>query len=227
MPRLGDDPITEADDDRLVRRTLDGDRQAFGVLIERYSGRVIAICARVAGDEYEDAQDVAQDVFLRAYLNLEKYQPGRSFFAWLYRIAVNLALTGAPAARRRRSGAPPPSGRSSNSRTRTRWGPRKRVWSAPNGRACCRRPWPACRPTTRRCWPCATARISTIARSRRRWKCRSAPSRRGCTGRRRCYGPSWRHYTRKEQRHETCASGRARRGDPRRLAGWRRRGLAR
>ncbi|HMA37796.1 MAG TPA: sigma-70 family RNA polymerase sigma factor [Chloroflexia bacterium] len=92
MPRLGDDPITEADDDRLVRRTLDGDRQAFGVLIERYSGRVIAICARVAGDEYEDAQDVAQDVFLRAYLNLEKYQPGRSFFAWLYRIAVNLAL---------------------------------------------------------------------------------------------------------------------------------------
>ncbi|MDQ2806076.1 MAG: sigma-70 family RNA polymerase sigma factor [Chloroflexota bacterium] len=82
----------DAEDDRWVRQTLAGDAPAFGELVDRYGSRVIAICARVAGDSYEDAQDVAQEVFLRAYTNLGTYEPGRSFFAWLYRIAVNLAL---------------------------------------------------------------------------------------------------------------------------------------
>ncbi len=91
----------DAEDDRLVRRTLAGDPQAFGRLVDRYGSRVIAICARVAGETYDDAQDVAQEVFLRAYNNLAKYELGRSFFAWLYRIAVNLALN-------RRSRRPPP-----------------------------------------------------------------------------------------------------------------------
>jgi RNA polymerase sigma-70 factor (ECF subfamily) len=43
--------------------------------------------------DYEDAQDLAQEAFLRAYTHLDRYQAGRSFFAWLYRIAVNGALT--------------------------------------------------------------------------------------------------------------------------------------
>ena len=102
MPRLSDTQLTQADDDELVRHTLAGDTRAFGVLIARYQSRVIAICARVAGASYEDAQDVAQEAFLRAYTNLAKYQAGRSFFAWLYRIAVNLALN----ARSRRPPAP-------------------------------------------------------------------------------------------------------------------------
>ena len=91
----------DAEDDHAVRQTLAGDAQAFGALVDRYGSRVIAICARVAGDSYEDAQDVAQEAFLRAYTNLGKYELGRSFFAWLYRIAVNLALN-------RRTRRPPP-----------------------------------------------------------------------------------------------------------------------
>ncbi len=91
----------DAEDDRCVRQTLAGDTQAFAALVDRYGSRVIAICARVAGDSYEDAQDAAQEVFLRAYTNLGKYDVGRSFFAWLYRIAVNLALN-------RRERRPPP-----------------------------------------------------------------------------------------------------------------------
>lgn len=83
--------LDDLDDDALVRRTLAGNRDAFGVLVGRYQGRVTAICAQIAGD-YEQANDLAQDAFLHAYANLERYQPGRSFFAWLYRVAVNGAL---------------------------------------------------------------------------------------------------------------------------------------
>src|SRR5439155_8390582 len=65
--------------------------EAFGLLVERYQARVIALCAQISGDR-EQAQDLAQEAFVRAYTNLARYQPGRSFFAWLYRIAVNGAL---------------------------------------------------------------------------------------------------------------------------------------
>jgi RNA polymerase sigma-70 factor (ECF subfamily) len=92
MPRLSDSELTQADDDTLVHQTLAGEQRAFEILIMRYQTRVIAICARVAGAGYDDAQDVAQEVFLRTYTHLDQYQQGRSFFAWLYRIAVNLAL---------------------------------------------------------------------------------------------------------------------------------------
>ncbi len=81
----------DLDDDALVQRTLDGNRATFGVLVERYQGRVLAICAQITGD-YDQAPDLAQEAFIRAYTNLGRYQPGRSFFAWLYRIAVNGAL---------------------------------------------------------------------------------------------------------------------------------------
>ncbi len=102
MPGLSTAQLAQADDDVLVRECLAGDTRAFGVLVDRYQRRVIAICARVAGGPYEDAQDLAQEAFLRAYTNLARYQAGRSFFAWLYRIAVNLALN----ARSRRHGGP-------------------------------------------------------------------------------------------------------------------------
>lgn len=97
----GDETRRQAEDDALVRRTQAGDRQAFGELVEVYGPRVIAICARVAGLSYDDAQDLAQEAFLRSYTHLGQYEPGRSFFAWLYRIAVNLALNA-------RSRRPPP-----------------------------------------------------------------------------------------------------------------------
>ena len=87
----GPTALDELDDDTLVQRTLDGNRAAFAVLVERYQARVIAICAQITGD-YDQAPDLAQEAFIRAYTHLARYQPGRSFFAWLYRIAVNGAL---------------------------------------------------------------------------------------------------------------------------------------
>src|SRR6476646_1498933 len=96
-PPIPDQP----DDDTLVDRTLGGDPAAFGALVQRYQARLIAICAQITGD-YDQAPDLAQEAFLRAYAHLARYQPGRSFFAWLYRIAVNGALN----ARNRRDPAP-------------------------------------------------------------------------------------------------------------------------
>jgi RNA polymerase sigma-70 factor (ECF subfamily) len=87
----GSPALDDLDDDALVRRTLAGHRDAFGGLVARYQGRLVAICGQITGD-YDQAADLAQEAFLRAYTNLERYQPGRSFFAWLYRIAVNGAL---------------------------------------------------------------------------------------------------------------------------------------
>ncbi len=89
MPGLSD--LDALDDDALVQRTLAGDPDAFAALVGRYQRRVIAVCAQIAGD-YEQAADLAQDAFVSAYANLGRYQQGRSFFAWLYRIAVNGAL---------------------------------------------------------------------------------------------------------------------------------------
>jgi RNA polymerase sigma-70 factor (ECF subfamily) len=87
----GPTALDELDDDTLVRRTLDGNRAAFAVLVDRYQARVLAICAQITGD-YDQAPDLTQEALIRAYSNLARYQPGRSFFAWLYRIAVNGAL---------------------------------------------------------------------------------------------------------------------------------------
>jgi RNA polymerase sigma-70 factor (ECF subfamily) len=87
----GPKALDDLDDDALVQHTLDGNRAAFGVLLDRYQARVLAVCAQITGD-YDQAPDLTQDAFIRAYTNLARYQPGRSFFAWLYRIAVNGAL---------------------------------------------------------------------------------------------------------------------------------------
>ncbi len=89
MPGLS--ALDDLDDDALVQRTLDGNNRAFEALVRRYQARVIAICAPIAGD-YEQAADLAQEAFVSAYTSLRRYQTGRSFFAWLYRIAVNASL---------------------------------------------------------------------------------------------------------------------------------------
>src|SRR5438552_547117 len=89
MPGLS--ALDDLDDDALVQRTLDGNNRAFEALVRRYQARILAICAQVSGS-YDQAADLAQEAFVSAYTNLRRYQQGRSFFAWLYRIAVNEAL---------------------------------------------------------------------------------------------------------------------------------------
>jgi RNA polymerase sigma-70 factor (ECF subfamily) len=78
------------DDQRLVERTRHGDQSAFRQLFETYSPLVYRIIYRMVGSP-DDAADLTQDVFVRAYERLHTLKDGQAFHAWITRLAVNLA----------------------------------------------------------------------------------------------------------------------------------------
>jgi len=75
----------------LVRAAKAGDMQAFEELVRRYERNVFRIAQHITQNR-EDAEDVVQDAFLKAYSNLEQFQEQSKFYTWLVRIAVNEAL---------------------------------------------------------------------------------------------------------------------------------------
>ncbi len=83
--------VTPLDDAAIVSSILDGDRDAFRVLVDRESASVVRACARILGDLHE-AEDVAQEAFVTAYRSLATWRGDGPFGAWLTRIAVRLAL---------------------------------------------------------------------------------------------------------------------------------------
>ncbi len=95
----------------IVRACLDGDTAAFGTLVQRYSGKIYNAAYRIT-HRREDASDVTQAAFVKAYEKLPSFDFDHRFFSWLYRIALNEALD--IAARQRREadldGAPEPAG---------------------------------------------------------------------------------------------------------------------
>lgn len=84
--------VSVMSDRELVARAAAGDDDAFAALVTRYSDFVFTIVVRIVIDE-EDARDVAQDAFVRAHRALGKFRGDSKFSSWLYRIAVNRALT--------------------------------------------------------------------------------------------------------------------------------------
>ncbi len=83
--------MSEQDDEILVKRCMGGDRGAFEVLVDKYQKPLFNLALRMT-QEYADAEDITQSVFLKAYEGLSSFKPGRKFFSWLYRIAVNETL---------------------------------------------------------------------------------------------------------------------------------------
>jgi RNA polymerase sigma-70 factor (ECF subfamily) len=81
-----------ADDHRLITDCLQGRSEAFGELVRRYQDRLFNTAYRMVGNA-EDAQDVVQDAFLNAYQSLGSFKGDSLFFTWLYRIAVNTAIS--------------------------------------------------------------------------------------------------------------------------------------
>jgi RNA polymerase sigma-70 factor (ECF subfamily) len=80
------------DDLSLVHACRAGQTEAFGVLVRRYQDRLYPSILRLMGSP-EDAQDVLQDAFVRAFQKLDQFQGESSFYTWMYRIAVNTALS--------------------------------------------------------------------------------------------------------------------------------------
>ncbi|HKD65415.1 MAG TPA: sigma-70 family RNA polymerase sigma factor [Candidatus Binataceae bacterium] len=81
----------EDDEQDLVRRAKHGDREAFGVLVQRYQQRVVGV-ARALVHNPDDAVELGQETFIRAFQNLKSFEGRSSFSTWLYRIASNLAI---------------------------------------------------------------------------------------------------------------------------------------
>jgi RNA polymerase sigma-70 factor (ECF subfamily) len=97
--------MTCDDDQGLIAACRAGESEAFGRLVRRYQDRLYPTVLRLTGCA-EDAHDLLQETFLRAYRKLHTFQGGSAFYTWVYRIAINLALSDR---RRRRPGGRWPS----------------------------------------------------------------------------------------------------------------------
>lgn len=78
-------------DQAAIRAVLSGDKDAYADLVRAYGRSVFRVAHRITGDE-ADAEDVAQEAFLRGYRRLESFQSRANFGTWIYRIAVHCAL---------------------------------------------------------------------------------------------------------------------------------------
>jgi RNA polymerase sigma-70 factor, ECF subfamily len=92
-------PLPTESDETLIERTLQGDLAAFEHLVERHRGIVFRVATRIVGPD--DAEDVSQDAFLRAFHRLGQFRGTAAFRTWLLQITQNTALNTLTTARRR------------------------------------------------------------------------------------------------------------------------------
>jgi len=82
----------EQDDGQLIRSACNGDTAAYGMLVQKYQARLCTSLTHVCGS-LDDAEDIAQEAFVQAYVKLRTFAGGSAFYTWLYRIAVNAAIS--------------------------------------------------------------------------------------------------------------------------------------
>jgi len=91
---------TESSDAQLVRRVQKGDKRAFDMLVLKYQHKIVNLVMRYVRDP-DQALDITQEAFLKAYRALPRFRGESAFYTWLYRIAVNTAKNYLAAQRRR------------------------------------------------------------------------------------------------------------------------------
>lgn len=85
-------PSTDrVEDAEVVRQVLKGDTAAFDSLVVKYQGKIYALVYNMTGNN-EDARDMVQDIFIKAYTALPRFKGKSSFYTWLYRIALNRTI---------------------------------------------------------------------------------------------------------------------------------------
>lgn len=94
-------PVAQMDDHMLIAGTREGDEMAFQELVSRYRNPITNFVYRMLND-YDRAVDLAQETFVRVYMNVERYQANYSFSTYIYRIASNLAISDLRQRKRRR-----------------------------------------------------------------------------------------------------------------------------
>lgn len=91
LKRVSDGAGSVPPDRELIRRTLSGKKEAFRTLVERYQDRAYRIAYDLLKSE-EDARDIVQESFVKAFLSLDKFRQDSSFYTWFYRIVYNMAI---------------------------------------------------------------------------------------------------------------------------------------
>ena len=84
-------PLAELDDSDLVSATVSGSREAFDVIVTRHRRAVYQVCYRFVNN-HEDASDLAQDAFVRAWRGIKNFKGESALSTWLHRIAINVCL---------------------------------------------------------------------------------------------------------------------------------------
>ncbi|WP_457572002.1 RNA polymerase sigma factor [Desulfovulcanus sp.] len=79
-----------SDEQHIINRVLKGDTNAFGILVKRYQKPIFNLMYRISGS-LDEAAELTQEAFIKAYEKLEHFQPGKKFFPWLYAVAMNHA----------------------------------------------------------------------------------------------------------------------------------------
>ena len=81
--------MKQIDEGEIIGRVLGGDREAFAVLVDAYKGPVFSLAFRMTGSA-QDADDLTQESFLRAFQSLGRFRAGERFFPWLYTVSLNV-----------------------------------------------------------------------------------------------------------------------------------------
>jgi len=90
-PKVGEARPVPVDDTLLIRQAQQGNTAAFEELVQQYDRAVLRLAIHLTGSQ-EDGQDIYQEAFLRAYINLPRFRFECSFYTWIYRIVTNLCL---------------------------------------------------------------------------------------------------------------------------------------
>jgi RNA polymerase sigma-70 factor, ECF subfamily len=84
--------INQISDKVIIANVIDGKKEDFEILVNRYYRQILTYLNRLLNFNQGDAEDVLQETFMNAYINLVSYNPSLSFSSWLYRISHNLAI---------------------------------------------------------------------------------------------------------------------------------------
>ena len=81
--------MNKKQENEIIQSVLNGDREKFALFVDKYKGPVYNLAYRLTGSRH-DAEDLAQETFIKAYQSLNSFQLKKKFFPWLYTIAINL-----------------------------------------------------------------------------------------------------------------------------------------
>jgi RNA polymerase sigma-70 factor, ECF subfamily len=83
--------VTVLQDEEIVRLVIDGHTQAYSILVDKYKNMIFDLCYKYTYD-YTEAQDLSQDIFIKAYRKLYTFKNSSSFSTWFYRIGINTCI---------------------------------------------------------------------------------------------------------------------------------------